>query len=38
VVFDPSAKGSHAFVDFAKEMVDRVKRMGIAAKKATKAQ
>ena len=32
VVFDPSAKGSHAFVDFAKEMVDRVKRMGIAVK------
>ena len=37
VVFDPSAKGSHAFVDFAKEMVDRVKRMGIAVKKASKA-
>ena len=37
VVFDPSAKGSHAFVDFAKEMVDRVKRMGIAVKKAAKA-
>ncbi len=31
------AKGSHAFVDFAKEMVDRVKRMGIAVKKASKA-
>lgn len=25
VVFDPSAKGSHAFVDFAQEMVERVK-------------
>ena len=25
VVFDPSAKGSHAFVDFAHEMVERVK-------------
>jgi chromosome partitioning protein len=25
VVFDPSAKGSHAFVDFATEMVERVK-------------
>jgi chromosome partitioning protein len=25
VVFDPSAKGSHAFVDFAHEMVERVR-------------
>jgi len=25
VVYDPSAKGSHAFVDFAQEMVERVK-------------
>jgi chromosome partitioning protein len=27
VVFDPSAKGSHAFVDFAQEMVERVKTL-----------
>ena len=27
VVFDPSAKGSQAFIDFAKEMVRRVKKM-----------
>ena len=27
VVFDPSAKGSQAFVEFAHEMVERVKRM-----------
>ncbi|MDA8454916.1 AAA family ATPase [Acidovorax sp. GBBC 3334] len=27
VVFDPGAKGSQAFVDFAREMVKRVKRM-----------
>ncbi len=27
VVFDPSAKGSHAFVDFAQEMVERVKKI-----------
>ena len=27
VVFDPSAKGSHAFVDFAHEMVERVKTL-----------
>ena len=33
VVFDPLPRGSHAFVDFAKEMVDRVKRMGIAVKR-----
>ncbi|BEU94387.1 ParA family protein [Acidovorax sp. DW039] len=35
VVFDPAAKGSHAFVDFAREMVDRVKRMGIGGGAAT---
>ena len=27
VVFDPSAKGSQAFVEFAREMVERVQRM-----------
>jgi len=27
VVFDPSAKGSHAFVDFAHEMVERIKKL-----------
>ena len=27
VVFDPSAKGSQAFVEFAQEMVDRIQRM-----------
>lgn len=27
VVFDPSAKGSKAFVEFAREMVDRIKKM-----------
>jgi chromosome partitioning protein len=27
VVFDPAAKGSHAFVDFAHEMVERVKTL-----------
>jgi len=27
VVFDPSARGSQAFVDFAREMVDRIKSM-----------
>ncbi len=26
VVFDPAAKGSHAFVDFAHEMVERAKK------------
>jgi chromosome partitioning protein len=26
VVFDPSAKGSQAFVEFAREMVERVRR------------
>ncbi|MEG0001944.1 MAG: ParA family protein [Comamonas sp.] len=27
VVFDPSAKGSKAFIEFAREMVDRIKKM-----------
>ncbi|MGA0571940.1 ParA family protein [Variovorax sp. VNK109] len=27
VVFDPAAKGSQAFVEFAQEMVDRIRRM-----------
>jgi chromosome partitioning protein len=27
VVFDPSARGSQAFVEFAQEMVDRIKKM-----------
>jgi len=27
VVFDPAAKGSQAFVEFAREMVERIKRM-----------
>ena len=27
VVFDPAAKGSQAFVEFAQEMVDRIKKM-----------
>ncbi len=27
VVFDPAARGSQAFVDFAKEMVERIQRM-----------
>ncbi|SEA01312.1 ParA family protein [Acidovorax soli] len=31
VVFDPSAKGSQAFVEFAQEMVERVQRMSAAA-------
>jgi chromosome partitioning protein len=31
VVFDPAAKGSQAFVEFAQEMVDRVKNMPAAA-------
>ena len=29
VVFDPSAKGSQAFVEFAQEMVDRVQRLPV---------
>ena len=28
VVFDPNARGSQAFVEFAQEMVDRLKRIG----------
>jgi chromosome partitioning protein len=28
VVFDPNARGSQAFVEFAQEMVERLKRMG----------
>ena len=31
VVFDPLAKGSHAFVEFAQEMVERVQRMAAAS-------
>jgi chromosome partitioning protein len=27
VVFDPSARGSQAFVDFANEMVERIRKM-----------
>ena len=27
VVFDPSAKGSKAFIEFAQEMVQRIKKM-----------
>ena len=27
VVFDPSAKGSVAFVEFAQEMVERIQKM-----------
>lgn len=30
VVFDPAAKGAQAYLDFAREMVDRVKSMAIA--------
>ena len=37
VVFDPSAKGSQAFVAFAQEMVGRVKTMASAAKAAPRA-
>ena len=37
VVFDPSAKGSQAFVAFAQEMVERVKTMAPAAKPAPRA-
>ena len=32
VVFDPAAKGSQAFVEFAQEMVERVVTMSAAAK------
>jgi chromosome partitioning protein len=31
VVFDPAAKGSQAFVEFAQEMVERVQGMPAAA-------
>ena len=27
VVFDPAARGSQAFVDFAREMIDRIRKM-----------
>ena len=27
VVFDPAARGSQAFLEFAKEMVERIKKM-----------
>ena len=37
VVFDASAKGSQAFVEFAKEMVARVQRLPLQAKSAAKA-
>jgi len=37
VVFDASAKGSQAFVEFAQEMVDRVQRLPAAAKSEPKA-
>jgi chromosome partitioning protein len=30
IVFDPSAKGAQAYLDFASEMVERVKHMAIA--------
>jgi len=30
IVFDPSAKGAQAYLDFAREMVERVKHMAIA--------
>ena len=38
VVFDPSAKGSQAFIAFAQEMVDRVQSMDEKANKANKAK
>ena len=38
VVFDPSAKGSQAFVAFAQEMVERVQAMDEKANKANKAK
>ncbi|MDP2770709.1 MAG: AAA family ATPase [Giesbergeria sp.] len=37
VVFDPAAKGSQAFVEFAQEMVDRVQRMPAPAKSEEKS-
>ena len=36
VVFDPAAKGSQAFVEFAQEMVDRAQRMPVATKSEAK--
>ena len=36
VVFDPAAKGSQAFVEFAQEMVERVQRMDAAASSVAK--
>jgi chromosome partitioning protein len=27
VIFDPAARGSQAYVEFAREMVDRIKKM-----------
>ncbi|MGB4926831.1 MAG: AAA family ATPase [Giesbergeria sp.] len=38
VVFDPNAKGSIAFVDFAREMVERVQRMAPADKSKIQAK
>ena len=38
VVFDPSAKGSQAFIAFAQEMVERVQAMDEKANKANKAK
>ena len=38
VVFDPSAKGSQAFIAFAQEMVERVQSMDEKANKANKAK
>ena len=35
--FDPAAKGSQAFVEFAQEMVDRVQRMPAPAKSEEKS-
>jgi len=37
VVFDPAARGSQAFVAFAKEMVERVQTMPPAARAASAA-
>jgi chromosome partitioning protein len=38
VVFDPAAKGSQAFVEFAQEMVDRIAKMPAAEAKTAVAQ
>jgi chromosome partitioning protein len=35
VVFDPAARGSQAFIDFAREMVERIGRLGGGARGAT---